>query len=179
MYSETYAHKKISTGKGILYVAAIVLIILLLSILGNMLAYLTSFGYFDLVIYLIVIVGGVLIIRQGLQDYVYIIQDGQLIFERLIGARNRQLNQVEAEDVLWLGRISEMPNDYGKIKIKKATFEKRTNAYIVLYQRNNKVQGIVFSPTDVYLSRLNDLLKKNKDKQYCDKQDRNGNDSVN
>ena len=162
MYSETYAHKKISTGKGILYVAAIVLIILVLSVLGNMVAYLTAFGYFDFVIYIIVIIGGVLIVRQGLQDYVYTIKENKLYFERLLGSRNRLLLEVDINDVLWIGRALDMPDSYGKVKLGKATFEKKSHADILLYQKNNKVLGMVFSPTETYKDKLNKLLQNNK-----------------
>ena len=148
---ERLSRKKLSAPLGILVVIGLVACILVLSAIIFVAA--DKLGlrlYYQYVEYLLLIVIGVLIVRKWLTEYEYDVLDDELIIERYIGSRGKELLRIRLKSIVSIG--SDKP---AALKPQRLTYhsQKRGVTYIV-YKQNDKERSAFFSPSSTLLELI-------------------------
>ena len=144
---ERLSRKKLSAPMGLLVVLGLVA--------GILLIYTTVFiaadalglrSYHQYIAYALLIVLGVIIVRRWLTEYEYHVADGELIVERYIGDRGRELLRIRLKSILHIG-----PEKPRGMRLQRLTFRPRRHGvtYVVYRQDSGGEAGMFFSPSPV------------------------------
>lgn len=150
MYREESAHKKIGTIAGIFITLGIVAIIFCLTFVAAFIGFLLNLPWFQLTAYVVVIIGGFLMIKRYMTDYIYVVGEGKILFGRRIGKREKELFTLPIRDIEKMGPYAEMAGRIEKKKKAKYTFHKKSGSYVL---DCGKI-AILFSPTEELLEKL-------------------------
>ncbi len=148
---ERLSRKKLSAPLGILVVVGLVAGILVLSAIIFIVA--DKLGvrlYYQYIEFALLIVIGILIVRKWLTEYEYDVVDDELIIERYIGTRGKELLRIQLRSIVSIG--SDKPE---AIRPQRLTYhpQKRGVTYIV-YKQNGQERGVFFSPSSALLELI-------------------------
>lgn len=144
MYREESAHKKIGTVAGIFITLGIVAAILGLSFVTAFIGFLLNLPWFQVTAYVIVIVGGFLMVKRYMTDYIYVVGEGKILFGRRIGKREKELSTIPLRNIKKMGAYPEMAGRIAQRKKYKYTFRKKSESYVI----DCGDIAILFSPTE-------------------------------
>ncbi len=150
MYREESAHKKIGTIAGIFITLGIVAIIFSLTFVAAFIGFLLNLPWFQLTAYVVVIIGGFLMIKRYMTDYIYVVGDGKILFGRRIGKREKELYTVPLRDIEKMGPYEQMAERIEKKKTYRYTFHKKSESYVLDCGKN----AILFSPTEELIRKI-------------------------
>ncbi len=154
---ERLSRKKLSAPLGILVVLGLVAGILVLSAIIFIAA--DKLGlrlYYQYAEFVLLVVIGVLLVRKGLTEYEYDVVDDELIIERYIGARGKELLRISLKSIVNIG-----PDKPQMSSLQRFTYhpQRRGVTYIV-YKQNGEEHGAFFSPSSALLELLNERRGK-------------------
>lgn len=142
---ERLSRKKLSVPLGILVILALFAGILVLSAVVFVAT--DALGlrqYYQLVVLALLIVLGVFIVRRWLTEYEYAVIDDELIIDRYIGKRGKNLLRIRLKSIVSLGR--EKP---GYKKPQRLTYRsKRSGVTYIVYKQDGEELCVYFSPSD-------------------------------
>lgn len=155
------AHKKITPLKGILYVLLAVLAIGTVVFVFGFIAYLLKNQIVTIVSYVGVLVAAVFIVKWKLQDYIYTIDEkNYFLVDKVTGTRMKRIVDFHLRDALWCGKMADMPEEYKKITLQRATFLKKAESAVLVYMENNIRRAAAFSPSQEFLDTVRELVEK-------------------
>jgi len=148
---ERLRRKKLSAPLGILVVLALVACILLIYAVVFIVADALGFRlYHQYVVYALLIVLGVFIVRRGLTEYEYDVVDDELIIERYIGDRGRELLRIKLKSILSLG-----PEKPRAVRLQRLTYRARRQGVIYLvYRKESGEAGFFFNPSPALIELI-------------------------
>ena len=148
---ERLHRKKLSAPLGILVVLGLVASILLIYAVVFIIA--DALGvrlYHQYVVYALLIVLGVFIVRRGLTEYEYDVVDDELIVERYIGDRGRELLRIKLKSILSLG-----PEKPQAAKLQRLTYRaRRRGVTYLVYRKENGEAGFFFNPSPALIELI-------------------------
>lgn len=150
MYREESANKKIGAIAGIFITLGIAAAILGLVFITAFIGFLLNLPWFQLVAYVIVIIGGFLMIKRYMTDYIYATGEGKIFFGRRIGKREKELLTLPVRRIEKMGSYQEMAESISGKKIYKYTFYSRKESYVI----DCGDIAILFSPTEELKEKL-------------------------
>lgn len=151
-----------STGDSSLSVAwtSFGLIVLLVLIVGlsNLLYNRYGINHSGYIAFLLYILVGVYVYRRKIMRYEYLLMDSVLIFESIIGKRNREIMSVSLGSVLYFCPLSyEKLDEDTNYKSHYIIFNKRSSkAWVLAFKEIRTIHRIIFEPSD----KLVELIKK-------------------
>ena len=148
---ERLSRKKLSAPLGILVVLGLVAGILVLSAVVFIAADMLGLRlYYQYIVFALLIIIGVLIVRKGLTEYEYTLADDELVVERYIGARGRELLRIRLKSIVSIGQ--DRPE---AVKLQRLTYHaKRRGVTYIVYKLNSEERGAVLSPSSALLELI-------------------------
>jgi hypothetical protein len=152
---ERFARKKLPTWLGILTILGLLIGVVLLAAViyvaaDAMKAAGWNTSFMQYVEYVLLIIVGIFIVRHWMTEYEYDLIDDELIVDRYIGRRPRNLLRIRLHSIVSVGK------DEPDIKKKdRLTFRSKSKGvtYIV-YKQNSEHKCMYFSPSDKLLSLI-------------------------
>ena len=140
---ERLSRKKLSTPLGLLVVLGLVAGILLIYTAVFIAADALGLrSYHQYIAYALLIVLGVIIVRRWLTEYEYRVADGELIVERYLGDRSRELLRIRLKSILHLG-----PEKPRGLRLQRLTFVPQARRDLHCIQAGQRRRsGHVFQP---------------------------------
>jgi energy-coupling factor transporter transmembrane protein EcfT len=149
-FREELKHKKIGTIAGIFVTLGIVAGMLALIFITSFLSFWLQVGWIQFTPFVIVIIAVFWIVKYYLTDYIYVVQDGNILFGRKIGAREKELYRGRLKEIKKWGNYESMQeNIAGKVQ-RKFTFYKKKESYVLDFGKT----AILFSPTEELKERI-------------------------
>jgi hypothetical protein len=106
--------------------------------------------YHQYVVYALLIVLGVFIVRRGLTEYEYDAVDDELIIERYIGERGRELLRIKLKSILSIGL--EKPES---VKLQRFTYRaRRRGVTYLVYSKEGGDAGFFFNPSPALIELI-------------------------
>ncbi|MGI5918469.1 MAG: hypothetical protein ACOX8N_02250 [Christensenellales bacterium] len=149
---ERLSRKKLSTPLGLLVVLGLVAGILLIYTAVFIVADALGLRYYhQYIAYALLIVLGVIIVRRWLTEYEYRVANGELIVERYLGDRSRELLRIRLKNILHIG-----PEKPRGMRLQRLTFRSRRRGvtYVVYRQGSGDEAGMFFSPTPALIDLI-------------------------
>ncbi len=142
---ERLGRKKLSVPVGILVVLALLTGILLMSavifVLSDALGLRPYYQYID---FALLIVIGVVIVRKWLTEYEYAVVDDELIVDRFIGSRSKNLFRIKLKSI-----VSISQDRPAHSKMQRLTYHsKRSGVTYIVYIQNGQEKCAYLSPSD-------------------------------
>lgn len=159
---ERIKRKQLSPAIGILVVISLLSGVVLLSVLINFAAYtLYCYGinipFVQYVQYVIFIVIGIYIVRRFLTEYEYTVTKSELIVDRFLGGRQRNLLRIRLDEILSLSAQNPRKRAQQRLTFKP----KKSGPVYIVYHESKKDKCAYFSPSDDMLSLLKDRIRLN------------------
>jgi hypothetical protein len=152
---ERFTRKKLAAWLGILVILGLLLgVIVLAAIIYVVADAMKAAGwdvwYMQYLEYIILIALGIFIVRYWMTEYEYDVIDDELIIDRYIGKRPRNLLSVK------LGAIVSVETKRPDIKkMDRLTFKsKRSDVKYMVYKQNGQQKCLYFSPSDDLLALI-------------------------
>lgn len=149
---ERLSRKKLSTPLGLLVVLGLVAGILLIYTVVFIIADALGLRYYhQYIAYALLIVLGVFIVRRWLTEYEYRVVDDELIVERYLGSRGRELLRIRLKSILSLG-----PEKPRSLRLQRLTFHSHRHGvtYIIYRQDSGTEAGLFFSPSPALIELI-------------------------
>lgn len=152
---ERLKRKKLPAWLGILVILGLLLCVVTLAAIIYVAAdAMRSAGwetwYMQYIEYIILIAAGILIVRYWMTEYEYDVIDDELIIDRYIGQRPRNLLRIALRAIVSIGDekpVAEKPE--------RLTFKsKKSGVTYLVYKQNGQQKCIYFSPGDELLSLI-------------------------
>ena len=144
MYREELAHKKVGAITGIFITVGIVLAILAVMFIMSFLSFWTGIGWIQFLALIIVALGAFFFVRYFLTDYIYLVEDGAILFGRRIGRREKALSTIPLRNIKKAGSFEDMEQGLSGRKRYKYTYKKKKDAFVI----DCGDIAIIFSQTD-------------------------------
>jgi len=162
---EDLQHKKIGPVEGLLYILAIVAVLALVVLGIGFIAYLLHRSYITIVSFVIIVIGATLLMRSRLQNYAYVLSRGYFILMRCLGSNEKVLLSTRIVDILWAGRLSQLPERYRKTPREKATFHRNEDfCCVVCRNQDGRERVALFSPGEKFWALLQEQMEKRQKK---------------
>ena len=163
------AHKKITPLMGILYVLLAVLAVAAVVFVFGFIAFLLKNQLITIVSYVGVLAAAVLIVKWKMQDYIYTIDDkNYFLVDGVTGTRMKRIVDYNLRDTLWCGDMASRPEEYKKITVQRATFLKKAESRVLVYEENGIKRAVAFSPSDQFFNTIAELVVKYQEKKKRD-----------
>lgn len=113
MIQQKLKGRTVSPVKGILIVLGIVLSIVVVSCLERLIALTTGLQYGSMVVWVLIIAEAAAVMRLGVMEYRYTVDDGRFFIERVYGDHARIVQDISLSDILAVGDQAEVFKAYG------------------------------------------------------------------
>ncbi len=150
MYREELAHKKVGPFAGILITLGIVFGVLAILFIMSFLSFWTGIGWIQFTAFVIIIAGAFFLVRYFMTDYIYLVENGMILFGRRIGSREKELSTIPLRNIRKAGNYEQMRKSLAGKKKYTYTFRKKKEAYVI----DCGEIAVVFSPTGELKKRL-------------------------
>lgn len=155
LYKEMVEHKKHRGIRVILFLGAAVLIINLIILASSLKNIFEEFLFISYVLTPVAALGMAYIWRKYKTRYRYIIIDRELIIEKLNGNKKRTVLNINAKYILGIEKCK--PGTQGKKICRQYNFlcsGKKENAYNCIFQKDNRIYGFYFEPSQELYNRI-------------------------
>ncbi len=152
---ERFKRKKLPAWLGILIILGLLLGVIVLAAIvyvaaDAMRAAGWATWYMQYIEYIILIVAGIFIVRYWMTEYEYDLIDDELIIDRYIGQRPRNLQRIPLASVISVG-VQEPEFK----KPERLTFKsKKSGVKFLVYKQNGQQKCMYFSPSDELLALI-------------------------
>ena len=154
-------HKKLPIWLGILIIPGIVVGIILLTFIMYVLKELTGLGFFYILEFLILIVTAVWLARTRLIEFTYYLSGDILRIDRIYSRRPKLDLFIRMDQVLFMGRIENLPEQYRKYRRQRETFKSfSANSFCVVHLVENKYFTAILSPSEEFETALVNAWKE-------------------
>lgn len=152
--------KKSSWKTFLILIGFVVLIDFIIFIMNRYVEDLSPYIANIAVIFLVVLSLSYILIKY-FSKYSYIIEEGQLIFYRVIGKKRFQMLRIDSHNLINIRPYKGEDEEYTY----NFTFDKKgEDVYIGGFIDNNRKTSFLFSPNENILKKLNGMLKTRRDK---------------
>ncbi|MGI5848835.1 MAG: hypothetical protein ACOX8Q_01995 [Christensenellales bacterium] len=150
---ERLSRTQLSVISGILTIIALFAGIILLAMVMYVLADALNITFVEYIEYVLFITISVMIIRNWITEYEYIVVDGDLFVDRYIGKRSKRIFSVSLSDITYIGK--QPPKDCPRKK-QRMTFKSKRRGVAYIVYNNSEKRCAYFSPSEKMLSFINE-----------------------
>ena len=150
MYQETVKFPEGNTWETVLYIAAIVAGVFVISLLSWLLSSL-GLPWVDLLAVAAVAAWACVIFLQRVVQYRYTLMDTELIVARVVGSREKNVFSLDVSDIERVGAV-EKPCQLPTVRCTLPT--KKLRAVQVIYRENGEQKRVLLQPSDRLLERM-------------------------
>ncbi|WDV45971.1 hypothetical protein PV797_21220 [Clostridiaceae bacterium M8S5] len=109
-----------------------------------------------------------LLITKLLSSYVYVLLQGSLIFEKKIGSKSKTLLKIKLQDIDFIKPYKEIKDTKNIVLNKFIIRGVKNTIYYVQFTENNKKCGVIFQPTDSFISAIEKKMRSEKEKKLTE-----------
>lgn len=166
MQRETVKAEERSSLMDVLLVLALLGIILLVVVVANLLQRWTGWNFLSYVAILLVVILGVWVIKNKVQEFRYTLIENELIVERLAGQRAKVLMDLDVLQIEEMGKVVEFQHNRSFDRTRKFCFKMDpTSTYYLICKEGKHTVRVLFNPSENMVAGIERAIKRAKQPQ--------------
>ena len=148
-------HKKRPVILDILLVLSLVIGLIVFTFLMYLIQELTGFGYMFYIEFILIIVFAIYFSKIKLIEFTYLLDGDILRIDRIYSKRPKLDLFIRMENVIFMGKVKDMPEKYKQYKKQRETFRKiNNNALAIVHMIENKYFTAILTPSEAFETQL-------------------------
>jgi len=109
-------------------------------------------------VFIVMVVYCIRLYNRRLVEYRYTLIAHELIFEKMVGGKEKPVLQIDLRHILEFGLVKQYPHNRKIDRTYRFTFQRNSSkAYFLLYEEGNKINRIIFEPSEKLIA----IIKRN------------------